>query len=215
MKHTLTQITNSVMSALILVGLLIASGVGQSASDSADIALTDLLFDESGVVFAQIDPGGSGRMRGPGMMRPPMDSGIQRKHLEQLRLLKLLEVLDLSEDQEPQFLVAFKDLRKTLRETDDHKRITIGRLSKELKAEKPDTRMINNLVDSVLAIEARKRVPMQKFIESSRTILTPVQVGRLLVFTERFEFELLERVREFRDRQAPRGPRPGNSDDSQ
>jgi Spy/CpxP family protein refolding chaperone len=151
--------------------------------------------------LAQQEPGGPmgpGRMRGqPG--RGPMD-GAQRKHIEQLRMLKLLEVLDLNEDQEPKFLVAFKDMRKIMRELDDKKGAVIEKLSAELKDSKPDDRRINELVDNVLAIETSKRQAMQTFVETSRGILTPVQVGRLLVFTERFEYELLERVREFRER---------------
>jgi Spy/CpxP family protein refolding chaperone len=191
-----------------------AAGAGQEGPDSFDVALGDPMFDGSGIILAQQEPGMPGRMRGPGMM-PPMDSGVQRKHIEQLRLLKMLEVLDLTEDHEPQFLMAFKGMRKAMRNLDESKQTIIRRLSKELKAEKPDTRQINNLVDSVLMIEAHKRESMQKFVDSSRAILTPIQIGRLLVFTERFEFELLERVREFRERQAPKGPGPGNIEDSQ
>lgn len=214
MKRKLREIARMLLPALLLVGLTTARGSAQERPDSFDDALGDPMFDGSGIVLAQQEPGRPGRMRGPGMM-PPMDSGIQRKHIEQLRLLKLLEVLDLSEDQEPQFLMAFKGMRKAMRNLDESKQTIISRLSKELKAEKPNTRQINNLVDSVLMIEARKRESMQKFVESSRVILTPLQVGRLLVFTERFEFELLERVREFRGRPRPGGPMPGGPDDSQ
>ena len=144
-----------------------------------------------------------------------MDTGVQRKHIEQLRLLKLLEVLDLNEDQEPTFLMAFKGLRKQLREFDEGKQAVIEKLSEELKLTKPETRRINKLVDSLLAIESGKRESMRRFVGTSRGILTPVQVGRLLVFTERFEYELLERVREFRGRMRPEGPMPGGTDDSQ
>lgn len=187
---------------IVAVGILLA-GVTFSLSyaqtgDGRSGANADPLFDKP-LIFAQQGPGGPGRMRGQQSGRGP-ESGPQRKHIEQLRMLKLLEMLDLNEDQEPEFLVAFKGMRKAMRELDERKGAVIEKLSAELKGTKPDDRKINNLVDSVLEIERSKRQAMQTFVETSRGILTPVQVGRLLVFTERFEYELLERVREFRER---------------
>jgi hypothetical protein len=202
------------MAAVVLVAIAVADVRGQEKSVAPPATANDPLFDRPEMIFAQQGPGGPGRRRGPGM-RPPMDTGVQRKHIEQLRMLKLLEVLDLNEEQEPKFLMAFKGLRKQMRELDDRKQGVIEKLSEELKSTRPENRRINLLVDSVLAIESGKRESMQKFVETSRGILSPVQVGRLLVFTERFEYELLERVREFRGRIAPAGQAPGEPDDGQ
>lgn len=199
MKNVRRMMLTALQAGVIAAGLLISRTYAQPDDRTAN-GKTDPLFDPP-QIWAQQDPGGpmgKGRLRGqPG--RGPMD-GAQRKHIEQLRLLKLLEVLDLNEDQEPKFLVAFKGMRKTMRELDERKGAVVEKLSTELKGAKPDDRRINGLVDSVLEIERTKRQAMQTFVETSRGILTPVQVGRLLVFTERFEYELLERVREFRER---------------
>lgn len=209
MNKMVTRILGMTMAVLVAVA---GPDVRAQKNAEAPPATTnDPLFDRPGKIFAQQVPGGSGRRRGPGM-RPPMDSGVQRKHIEQLRMLKLLEVLDLNEDQEPKFLMAFKGLRKRMRELDDGKQRIIEKLSEELKSNKPEARRINALVDSTLAIESGKRESMEKFVETSRGILSPVQVGRLLVFTERFEYELLERVREFRGRMRPIAP--DGTDDS-
>lgn len=215
MKRIFRNMACTGLAVLALGGLMTGTGVGQERPDSFDEPASDPTFELPDIVLAQNEPGMPGRMRGPGM-RPPMDSGVQRRHIEQLRLLKLLEVLDLSDDQEPQFLMAFKAMRKTMRELDDRKRKIVDRLSNELRSDKPDDKTVNSMVDTLLAGETRRGETLRGFVESMRATLKPAQVGRLVVFTEKFEFELLERVREFRERQAPRGrgPGPGNTDDS-
>jgi hypothetical protein len=51
---------------------------------------------------------------------------------------------------------------------------------------------------------------MDKFLAKARTILTPRQLGRMIVFQDRFELELLETVRALRrsGMGPPGGPPP-------
>ncbi len=194
MKANTRRILLMLLASTILAGLIGTPLRAQDGDDREDVGQPPT-FDRP-LIYAQQEPG---RMRNQ-QLRKEMEQGGQRKHLEQLRLLKLLEVLDLSEEQQPKFMTAFTSMRKNLREMDDYKIAVIERLSQELKSSKPDDRKINGMVDSVIAIESNKRQTLRSFVDDMRATLTPVQVGRLIVFTERFEFELLERVREFRDR---------------
>ena len=150
--------------------------------------------------------GGMPQMRG----RPDMER--QRRHLEQLRLLKLLEVLDLGDNQEEPFLSAFQAMRKAQRALDEQKGELLGRLSLQIQSTSKDDRKVNALVDSVVSLEDQKRVAIRGFFDKARTILTAEQAGKLLVFQERFEYELLERVREFRGRNRMGRPVPEQSD---
>lgn len=128
------------------------------------------------------------------------DRDERRRHLEQLRMLKMLEVLDLDKDQEVEFLTAFRDVREQHRELNAEKEGLVDSLSKIVEADEPDDGIINALVDRVLGIEQQRGEVMEAFIENTRSLLTPQQIGRLLIFTERFERELLEQVKSFRDR---------------
>ena len=187
-----------ILAALLVSPLLAENGEEQQGAGQPPN------FDRP-LFYAQQEPG---RMRNQ-QLRKEMEQGGQRKHIEQLRLLKLLEVLDLTEEQQPKFMSAFTGMRKNLRELDDRKSAVIELLSEELKSSKPDDRKINGMVDSVLRVEADKRRTIRTFVDDMRVTLTPVQIGRLIVFTERFEFELLERVREFRERMRDDENSPG------
>lgn len=145
-------------------------------------------------------------------MRRRPDMERQRRHLEQLRLLKLLEVLDLRDNQEEPFLSAFRTMRKTQRTLDEQKGELLGRLSLQIQSSSKDDRRVNALVDSVVSLEDQKRVAIRAFFDKARTILTAEQAGKLLVFQERFEYELLERVREFREHNRMGRPGPERSD---
>jgi len=137
----------------------------------------------------------------------------QRRHLEQLRMLKLLEVLDLGDAQEQKFLDAFRKMRQAMKAADENKREVVDTLSQLLQAATHDDRQINRLVDSVVVLEGQKRETMTSFVTQARAILTAEQMGKLLVFQENFDYQLLERVREFRG-QAGKGRHRQNQLDS-
>jgi len=167
---------------------------------------------DGGPIMAQNPGDAPPAMGGPGMPgRPEMER--QRRHLEQLRMLKLLEVLDLGDAQEQKFLDAFRKMRQAMKAADENKREVVDTLSQLLQAATHDDRQINRLVDSVVVLEGQKRETMTSFVTQARAILTAEQMGKLLVFQENFDYQLLERVREFRG-QAGKGRHRQNQPDS-
>ena len=52
----------------------------------------------------------------------------------------------------------------------------------------------------------------ERYLEESKSFLTAQQIAKFVIFNERFEYELLEKVRQFRDRPG-RGPGPGGLSD--
>lgn len=149
---------------------------------------------------------------------PPMDSNVRprlmrrgspggpemRKHLEQLRMLKLLEFLDLKEDQEVAFLTRFRQMRSAEDELEARRKDHVEKLTELVTAESPDERAIRAAIDSVQTTMQERVRAFDAFIGDVRGLLTPVQMGKLVIFQDRFEYELLERVRSFQERRGGR-----------
>ncbi len=160
--------------------------------------------------FAQGEDSGfgpPGRFQG-GNHRPPRLNQRQLKHLEQFRMFELLKFLDLSDEQEVDFLTGYKKLRSDQDELDATKREYLDQLKEGLKADSLSEERINTLVNNVLGIDKQKLAVSHKFIDDMRGVLTPAQIGKFVVFQEEFEYELLKRLRGFHQRGEERGENP-------
>ena len=124
----------------------------------------------------------------------------QRKHLEQFRMLKLLELLDLDENKEIQFLTLFKGMRKDLGDIRDQRGQLIENLATALKEDKVDQAMVDRTSKDLINLDKEKTKIMEHFIQEASGILNPEQMGKFLVFQERFEFEILEQLKDFHGR---------------
>ena len=128
----------------------------------------------------------------------------QRKYVEQFRLLKMLELLELNEDQELTFLTAYNSMRRELREIDEERVRLIEELAGGLRSETVSDSAIAELTGRIFRADAAKRQVQTEFMQQASTTLAPQQFGRLVVFHERFERELLDRVRAFREHKGGR-----------
>lgn len=130
------------------------------------------------------------------------------KHIEQFRVLKLLELLDLREDQELGFITIFHKMRRERRILHQRKMALVDELGKGLPEQTIADDEINRLIAEISELSEQENRVMQGFLREAKKTLSPSQLGRLVVFHERFEFELLEAIRAFRERQPPGDP-PG------
>jgi Spy/CpxP family protein refolding chaperone len=128
---------------------------------------------------------------------PPMFEQ-RAKNLENLRLLKLMETLELTDEQSPQFISYFADFRKETRQIDDSIQSEIDKLAELLRSDEPAGSVIYDYIDKIENLKTDRYEAIAKFHKNIRGILTPEQMGRAVVFEERFEKELLENVRGFR-----------------
>jgi hypothetical protein len=199
----------NIMAVLMLVPLLGGAAIVRAQQpappDPASAARLGLTPEETNMLLlTQADnpmPGPKGQRRsGRGGRRGPADIEQQRKFLEQLRVLKLLEVLDLREDQEPKFLQAFSDMRREQRQIEQDRAAVIDTLSRDLREKRVDVKRLDQIIDRLSSLGKQRVKLATDFIASMRRLLTPEQLGRLIVFQDRFEYELLERVRGFRAR---------------
>ncbi len=134
--------------------------------------------------------------------------GMHMKNLENLRLLKLLEVLDLGEEQNDLFISAFSKFRKNSKSIREKVEGEITILAEHLKQDNKSDNVILEKVDSIVKMKEDFEKERKKFFEKVKDILTAEQLGRMMVFQERFERELLERVRGFRAPRLPDAPDP-------
>ena len=162
-------------------------------------------------LFAQ-GPGGEGMMRRGGGPHMPMEGMGQRKHLEQLRILKMLELLDLSKDQEVPFLTAFNGMREDMRGFEEQANQLIDTLATALQSGNSEESRLKSLIGQIKDIDRRKYERLMTFVDQAEKMLTVEQVGKLLIFQKRFEAELLEQIGRFRrGMNEPAGPGgPGN-----
>jgi hypothetical protein len=134
----------------------------------------------------------------PGMQK-------QRRYLEQLRMLKLLEMLDLKEDQEVEFITNFRAMRQNLEDLEAEHHSILDEVSRHIDAGDVDDRLVERTSEQLVQIAQRKIEVVSSFFNEAKKTLTPEQMAKLMIFQERFDRELLERVRAFRERGMHRG----------
>ncbi len=128
-----------------------------------------------------------------------------REIIEKVRIYKLTENLDLSEEQITKFFPRLKELRKSEQEFHT-KRMEIVKKLKELLAEKASEQEIVKTINHLQELQ-KKRFEMQlKEFEEIKQILTPEQQAKFIIFQEEFEKEIRDLIREIRGRKPPPPP---------
>lgn len=129
--------------------------------------------------------------------------GMHEKNLENLRLLKLMEILDLNDDQNDRFIAAFSLFRNKNRDLNQDLEKETEILAELIKSENYEDNKIIQQVDKIRKLKHRRMELADEFHAKVSEILTAVQMGKMTVFEERFERELLETIRGFRGRRPP------------
>jgi len=129
--------------------------------------------------------------------------GKMAANFENLRLLKLLETVDLSDEQSEQFIPIFHAFRRDMKELLERRRELIGRLAEQVTADASDEKL-HQSIEQLIDVKAKIGSLRDAFVDDCRAILSTTQLARLVIFQERFERDILESLREFR-RHGPRG----------
>lgn len=151
--------------------------------------------------------GQMGQGPGPGPNCPPAcprNFGPQMEaNYENLRLLKLFEAVNLSDEQSLKFLPIFRAYRKDIKELRQQRADLTDRLAAALTGS-ADESGIRALMDTLKTNQAALSNREETFRGEAATVLSFVQQAKLMVFQERFEREVLESLREFRQQNAAR-----------
>lgn len=200
----------------VVSAFLTASSLVQAEGEKMPRSGYDCYYDDflcPPMFFAQVDiedtpmnmPGkvkAFGRAKGEYM--EAMEQ--QRKHLEQFRLLKMLELLDLDEEHEVAFLTSFRSMRKDISNIWDERKGLVEKLVESIHKGDVSGDQVDKIVSELLRLDNEKNVIMKNFFNNVKTLLTPEQMAKFIVFQEKFEFELLDQMRDFKSR--GRGERP-------
>jgi len=137
---------------------------------------------------------------------PPMHHGKfgekMSANVENLRMMKLLEAVDLSEEQSEKFVPLFYGFRKDIKALVDERNSLIDGIRDLLANNAPDDKIKEGLAQ-LKKNHAEFNDRQDKFISDCESILTVPQLARLVIFQERFEREMLESLREFRRHGGP------------
>ena len=203
------------LSILMFLSLMITSVATAQDVNETEQPAEELYFDELlaplPCYLAQADEENSSKT-GPGnrfgrAKRRYMEAmNKQRQHLEQFRLLKLFELLDLDEDNEIAFLTKFRGMRKELGEVQGQRKELIEELAGSLKEEQVDREQVDRAIKNLSELEREKNKIIEHFIQEAHEFLDAEQLAKFIIFQERFEFELLERLKNFQGRKEREKP---------
>lgn len=157
-----------------------------------------------------------GQVGGPqGQMEPynpPFDRPMQRqirKRIETIKIWKLTEELNLTEQQSEKFFPAYNKFKDEMKATETERRRVIERLDELTIKEKPSADEINKLLDELEDLDRNINTVKEVFRGKLKDILTIRQIGRLYVFEVMFQRQIQEIVRDIRKKRgkALGGPR--------
>ncbi|UCC44052.1 MAG: hypothetical protein JSU65_13225 [Candidatus Zixiibacteriota bacterium] len=206
-----------VLSVLIPLTTSGQDAVAEFGPEISDIDWLDPLSPQPFCLYAQFDAGRHAQDMGdhPGRQgrRRQVMAQQKRRPLEQFRMLKMLELLDLAEDQELVFMQAFRAVRKQQADLNFQKAELLRQLGTGIHTGQLTDDQIYEMVQSLTALKDEKTRVVQEFLSSAREFLTAEQFGKLVLFSERFEQEILDQVRAFRNRdRSGQGTAPGDDE---
>jgi Spy/CpxP family protein refolding chaperone len=156
---------------------------------------------------------GSGRAQpvfGPGGHpgRPGGAASPPNRKLEALRIWRLTQELDLTEDQAGQFFPKLKKMREVREEHRSTRRALLDELDTQLEQEPVEPANLKSVLDSLAAIDDNMREAELKLRREITELLTIEQQARLYVFEANFDREARRMIKQIKeDKDKPRGKR--------
>ncbi len=118
-----------------------------------------------------------------------------RERIEMLRMWKLLEVLDLSDEQAEKFLPIFNNFQKEQKELEKAKRESLKMLENEINKEEVEHRKIekilNDLEENRMLFEKKR----ENFLFAAKEVLSLEQQAKLVLFEEIFAEHIKDMIK--------------------
>jgi len=153
------------------------------------------LFPE-GIPFAEVPPFPA---ESPEPGTPPDKPGKMKEKVESLRVWKLLETLDLTEEQANSFLPAYREFQKSEGKYSQTRRELLDQLQKSL--ENNDQKKISDLVAKLKQNRLQMEQDRVQFLTRIDKMLSPEQQAKFLLFQNRFEGRVRAEIMELRQPQ--------------
>jgi Spy/CpxP family protein refolding chaperone len=132
--------------------------------------------------------------------------GRMSANVENLRMLKMLEAVDLTEEQSGKFLPLFHGFRKDIKTLRQERKELVEGIIHLVHQEGGDDKIKADLA-KLKANRQQIDRRQEKFLSDCENVLTTPQLARLIVFQEHFERDMLESLREFRQQKGPHSQR--------
>ena len=123
-----------------------------------------------------------------------------REEIDTMKMWKMLEVLDLSQEQSDKFLPVWREMQKAQKDFRDRREDLLKSLESVLAEDKPDEGKIRDILGQLEKERSRFDEIQQNFRQKAQEILTLEQQARLVLFEDRFEKRMMEIIRQYRER---------------
>jgi Spy/CpxP family protein refolding chaperone len=143
------------------------------------------------VLLACATPQAFAQPPGPGWGQDPHSF----ERIQQLMKMRMVETLDLKEEQSVRFIARFNEWEKRRRELMKMKGEALDRIEKLVKDNGDEAEMEKAFPD-VLAIDQKVAEERAKFVNGLSDILSVTQRAKLMLFERKFERELRDAVRD-------------------
>lgn len=120
--------------------------------------------------------------------------GKNFKRFEKFRQRKLMELLELNDDQKEKLQPMMEKMRNHGHQLISDKIELTDNLTAELKQKSPDELKINEYINKILVLNEKHERMRSKLHSNVKQFLTPVQYGKLIIFEERFHQRAMEKV---------------------
>jgi Spy/CpxP family protein refolding chaperone len=130
-----------------------------------------------------------------------------RQKLEALRIWRLTEELNLTEDQSAQFFPKLRKMREVREAHHENRRAVLADLAEALRSDSSDAKRLRQLMDSLAALDDNLRTAEQKSRQELNELLSVEQQARLILFQADFDRQTRRMIQQI---QKERGhPRKG------
>lgn len=134
--------------------------------------------------------------------QPPMEGrGFER--IERFKKLRMVETLNLAEDQSVRFFARHNEFENARRELEKQRNDILDRIER-LVRNNADPKEYQKPFAEFAAINRRLEEERQKFFDGLSDLLSVEQQAKLLLFERRFHLELREAIRETQQRRRGR-----------
>jgi hypothetical protein len=142
-----------------------------------------LILLSSSLIYAQ-GPGGPPERR--------------REKLQDLAIWKMLEVLDLSQEQTDKFLPALREMQKQEARLQEERKKMFDELERAM-TQGGGEKEVRQIISQVRQLGRQGEEIRERFFTQAESILTIQQLGRLVLFQDRFERRMRETMREMQE----------------
>jgi Mg2+ and Co2+ transporter CorA len=118
----------------------------------------------------------------------------RKERMQDLAVWKMLEVLDLSDEQTDKFLPALRQMQKQEERLQMERQRVLDELERALSG--GEEREVSDLIGQIKELERQAASIREDFFRQAGSILTVPQLGKLILFQDRFEKRLREMMME-------------------